>query len=113
MENVDKIINQYIKAAIEYGEAAEEGVAVKVNKNADIIWNLRKEIKNNREIGLQVLEPLLEHESGYVRLKAAYDLLPIQTEKAERVLEELVKKKRLLGFEAKMLLEEWRKGNLK
>lgn len=105
MESVDRIINQYIKAAIEYGEAAEEGVAERVNKNADIIWDLRKEIKNNREIGLQILEPLLEHENEYVRLKAAYDLLPVQTKKAEKVLEDLAKGKNYLVLKRKCYLE--------
>lgn len=112
MSNTNKIINQYINAAIEYGEAQEKGAAEKVNKNADIIRNLRQEIREDSEMNLQVLEPLLDHENDYVRLKAAYDLLPFCTSKVEQVLEELSKKKKLIGFEAEMLLEVWRKGEL-
>lgn len=40
-------------------------------------------------------------------------LIPVLPEKAENVLEALAFKRGNASFDAKMLLQEWRKGNLK
>lgn len=112
MVNTEKLISRYIEASIKYGKAQEEGDAKKVNKCANIIRKIRTELKKDSPIYVEKLEPLLVHENDYVRLKTAFDLLPILTEQAEEVLVELSNKKGLIGFEAEMTLEEWKRGNL-
>lgn len=109
---MERVVNKYIKASINYGMAQEEGDAKKVNKNAGIIRKIRVQFKEDYSQYVYYLEQLLEHENDYVRLKSAYDLLPILTDKAENTLLELAKKKGLLGFEAEMTLQEWKNGNL-
>lgn len=106
------LIEKYVIASINYGAAQEEGDAKKVNKNASIIRKVRAQIKENYSLYVESLEQLLDHENDYVRLKSAFDLLPVFTDKAEKTLLELSNKKGLLGFEAEMTLQEWKKGNL-
>lgn len=106
------LIEKYIRASICYGVAQEEGDSKKVNKQAGVIRKIRVELKKNLDSYVEMLEPLLEHENGYVRLKTAFSLLPFLSQKSEAVLLELSKKEGLLGFEADMTLKEWKKGNL-
>ncbi len=113
MMNANEWIANYINASINYGKAQEEGNSKEVNKNANIIQKIRQEIKKDFNAYTKQIESLLMHENDYVRLKAAFDLLTIQSDKAEKVLVELSKKRGLIGFEAEMTLQEWKNGNLK
>lgn len=112
MKDKDKLIEKYVKASIKYGEAQEEGDSKTVNKQSSIIRKIRAELKQDSEFGLEQLEPLLEHENDYVRLKTAFSLIPLFPVKAENVLIELSSKRGLIGFEAEMTFKEWQKGNL-
>ncbi len=112
MNNMDKLIDQYVDVAINSGKAKEEGDYKSVNSYYDIIQRIRIEMKKDPQYVVK-LEPLLQHDNEYVRLEAAFDLLPILTERAENVLSELSKKRGLNGFEAEMTLQEWKKGNLR
>lgn len=109
---MDELIEKYVMASINYGKAQEEGDFDKQNKNTAILRKVRIKIKENNSIYVKSLEQLLEHENDYVKLKSAYDLLPILTVKAEKTLMELSNRKGLLGFEAEMILQEWKIGNL-
>lgn len=55
---------------------------------------------------------LLDYKNPWVRLWAATFMLKVDSKKAEQVLEELSTLK-FVGFDAKITLQEWRKGNLK
>lgn len=112
VNNMDKLIDQYVDVAINSGKAKEEGDYKSVNSYYDIIQRIRIEMKKDPQYVVK-LEPLLQHDNEYVRLEAAFDLLPILSERAENVLSELSKKRGLNGFEAKMTLQEWKKGNLR
>lgn len=112
VNNMDKLIDQYVDVAINSGKAKEEGDYKSVNSYYDIIQRIRIEMKKDPQYVVK-LEPLLQHDNEYVRLEAAFDLLPILTERAENVLSELSKKRGLNGFEAEMTLQEWKKGNLR
>lgn len=101
-----------IAASIQYGEAQQLGDSKKVNKNADIIRQLRMQSRND-ECYIIGMEKLLLHENDYVRLKASYDLLPFMTDKAEKTLNEIFQKPGLIGFETEMLMKQWKKGELK
>lgn len=108
-----ELIKKYIAASINYGAAQEEGDSKKVNKNAAAIRKIRLQFKENYPLYAKELEPLLQHENDYVRLKSAFDLLPVMTDKAEETLLELSVRKGLIGFEAEITLQEWKKGNIK
>lgn len=112
VNNMDKLIDQYVDVAINSGKAKEEGDYKSVNSYYDIIQRIRIEMKKDPQYVVK-LEPLLQHDNEYVRLEAAFDLLPILSERAENVLSELSKKRGLNGFEAEMTLQEWKKGNLR
>lgn len=57
--------------------------------------------------------PLLDDENPGVRLRAASILLPYETKRAEAALRKLCFTSGLIGFSAKMVLNEWRSGKLK
>lgn len=110
----DKFIEKFIEASVKYGKTMEAGNAKIANKNSDIIRKIRGKWKSNQEDVLEDLLLLLNHKEDYVRLNAAFTLLPLSPDKAEAVLKELALKERCqLGFEAEMILREWKKGHLK
>ena len=60
------------------------------------------------------LRNLYNHENIAVRCNAAFALLPFDAVEAEKVLEELaIQRGDFVYLEARMTLQEWRKGNLK
>ena len=113
MQNISDVVEVFVEASIKYGLAQEEGNSNMMNKQSRIIIRLRKELKKNSESGLKQLKPLLAHENDYVKLTVASSLIPLIPKEAENTLKELAMKRGLLGFEAQMTLQEWKKGNLK
>ena len=91
--STDELINEFITAVINHGKASEEGRARLANKNFGIIRQVEGELKKFFPVYVKRLELLLEHEEDYVKMWAASDLLPVLTEKAEKVLLDLSAKK--------------------
>ncbi len=112
IRNLDKLINKYIEAAILQGKATNEAKSKTGNQQYTIISKIYHQLKNDPEVGLLPLVKLLNHSNDYVRLWAAAHTLSINPEKAEKVLMELSDKKPFWGFNAKMTLQEWKKGSL-
>ena len=110
MKNNEKIIQKFIHASIIYGEAIESGDVKKVNSQSKIIRKIRKQLKETDE--LNILTPILDHENDFVKLNVAASLITISPDDSKIVLQELEKKKGLLGFEAMMFLQEWKKRNI-
>jgi hypothetical protein len=110
---LETIIEEYANACLKCDEAQDLADYKTGNKNFKIIQKIRKELKLNPENGIEKLEHLLEHPNDYVRLETATSFLPINTEKAEKILNDIASKRGLNSFTAKMTLEEWHKGNLK
>lgn len=104
MKNNEKIIQKFIHASIIYGEAIESGDVKKVNSQSKIIRKIRKQLKETDE--LNILTPILDHENDFVKLNVAASLITISPDDSRIVLQELEKKKGLLGFEAMMFLQE-------
>lgn len=111
--NTDDIIRKFIKAAIKHGEATETGKYRQTNKQYDILVKCYNDLKSFGENGMIELTKLLEHPNDYVRLWAARYTLIVEPEKSKQTLLELTKRSGFLGFDAKMILSEWEKGNLK
>ena len=104
MKNQEKFIELIIKKE----KAIEAGNAKIANINYDKISKIVEDWREDPEV-----DPLLEHEEDYVKYSTAFVLIPILPEKAENVLETLASKRGNVSFDARMLLQEWRKGNLK
>ncbi|SHI07736.1 DUF2019 domain-containing protein [Clostridium grantii] len=111
MKDIEKIIQEYTEAAIKYGNATEEGKYKIVNNQYKIIEKNIDKLKSI-ENGINKLENLLEHQSDYVKLWSARYLLYLKEQKAKETLLILIQKSGVIGFDAKMTLEEWGKGNI-
>ncbi len=108
---MDKV-EKFKQMAIKSFEAQEKGSSRTVNGCYESLKKIAIELYKNGEI--EKLKPLMYSEHDAVRFEAAVRLLPIYTEEAEAVLEELSPNKgALIYFSAEMTLREWRKGNMK
>ena len=89
--------------------------------NAKTATTANKYFQKLKEISIEMvncdcileLRSLFVHENIAVRCNAAFALLPFDTLEAEKVLEELsMQRGSFVYLEARMTLQEWRKGNL-
>ena len=104
----------FIEECIKYGIASEKGNANIINKKTEVIEKIICEWRTKDVFLVETLYPMLNHEEDYVRLKAAYYLIPYLPEKAKAVLVDLSLRERCqLGFEAEMILYVWESGELK
>lgn len=106
---MDKIINRYAQAAIKYGEAQSKGRVKLAKTQNESMKKLRDHIKLHKDYTLDSLAVLLEHENEYVRLKAAFGLIAVMPDDAERVLQELTTLDSPAAKEAQMTLKIWKK----
>lgn len=111
MEDIQKLKEMFVTAAIKHGEGTEQGNHKLANKQYKIIEKSINELKSI-ENGIDEFEGLLEHEVDYVRLWCARYLLASRNMKAKRALSELISKPGFLGLTAKLTLDEWDKGNI-
>lgn len=109
--NIQKITGSFELFCIKYDVAEKSGNHKVANKFARKIINSYLQL---RELGkIDALERLLYSENENVKLWTATHLLPVNEEIAKRTLNELALKSDLLGFSAKMTLNEWDNGELK
>jgi Domain of unknown function (DUF2019) len=109
MEN--KLIKEYIESAISHGEATLKGDFETANKAHDSILKIYNELKIDDQ--LQVLKGLLKNENSSVRLWSATHLLAESEAEALETLEDVAKGDSIIGFNAKMVIKEWKAGRLK
>jgi hypothetical protein len=113
VRELERILTEYLNACVRGEDAQERGDSKMINKQHRIIQKIRKELRENREYGLDKLLPYLEHESPFVRLKTAFSIIPIAPIRAKEVLTQLKEVRGLTGYSAEMTLSEWENGNLK
>lgn len=111
MDKKENLIETFLAASIKYGEAIESGDHKNANSQSNTIRKIRKQLSMSCE--LELLIPCMQHENDYVKLNVASSLIPLLPDESKKILKELEKKKGILGFEAKMFLQEWEKGNIK
>jgi hypothetical protein len=105
--------DRYIADATEHGRCTESGDYKKGNAAFDRMTATLAELRERADRDESVLIELLNHPNGWVRLAAATDLLPPQSNLATQVLEDLASgPQSQLEFGAKMVLREWRAGRL-
>ena len=66
---------------------------------------------NGQWLDIHCFLSLLNHKNCYVRLYAAFFLLDLYKDEAEKVLLELSQESGLIGFTSEMTLKEWKKKN--
>lgn len=106
--------DRYIAAAVEHGRCTENGDFRKGNAAFDRMKAVLAELRQGVDRGESVLIELLDHPNEWVKVGAATHLLPLRADLSIAVLEALASEKQgMIGFDAEMVLQEWRKGALK
>jgi len=112
MADFDKTIKVYEATAVLYGEAMEEGdfdqACFCLEKNERAFRNLRSVGKQ----GEQTLFGLFNHPNPFVRISAATHLLGSYKAQSIQVLEQLADKQGFQGFNARMVLDDYIKGDM-
>lgn len=112
-DSVDVVVNKYVAAAIAHGQATEAGNHKKANREADQLAESYRDLRSRGLDSQQALLPLLNHDNPNVRLWAGSHALEFAPAEGERVLVALqVVPGSLVGFSAKMTLQQWRAGAL-
>jgi len=111
MGQLDSLVTTYVAEAEEHGRATESGDHKHANVAHDGLIRALHALDMVNP-GRSALVQLLEHANPYVRGWAATHLLQSHRQLAEAVLEELASEPGLAGFDASIVLQQWRKGTL-
>lgn len=103
----------YARAAAMQGAATDRGDHEEANTAHDALIRALAVLRDSSDRGRSALAGLLEHEDPHVRCWAATHLLPLDEEAATRALEALRSEPPFVGFNAEMVLREWKAGRLK
>jgi hypothetical protein len=107
------IVEVYAVAAMDHGAATDRGDYKKANAAYDKVMEALEKIRALPDRGRSVLTDLLLHDNPYVRCAAATHLLPLDEDAAITTLSQLTSEPPFVGFNAKMVLREWKAGRLK
>lgn len=108
------ISEDYIVAARAHGVASVKGDHKKANEAYDRLITTLNRLRQTPDKGAIVLKEILKNKDAHVRCWAATHLLPLDETIAVHTLEQLAAdSESLAGFDAKMVLREWRAGRLK
>jgi hypothetical protein len=111
---MEELVARYVSAAEKHGKATERGDASSANRAYDQGMEALRELRAMPDRGEAVLLDLTNHQSDWVRVIASTDLLPLNESQAQATLEKLANSSNaIVGFDAEMVLKEWRAGRLK
>lgn len=110
----DQLVEKYREISARHGHAIEAGNHKAANRDFDMIVAINEELRGRgTEAHRQLLGLLNDQEPG-TRCWAATDVLVFAPQEGERALAELAKiPKSLVGFTAKMTLQQWKAGTYK
>lgn len=111
MSDVSNAADQYVSAAVKFGETRVARDFEAGNEFADALQQLGRVLRRSPD-GQTALKKMLGHENVFVRLWAAGDALPFAQEVAVPVLEAIAAQKGLTGTSAYTTLTEWQAGRL-
>jgi HEAT repeats len=110
-KTVNRLLQDYIDAAILHGEASARGNYKVANKQYTNLTRIYKRFEKDKITANNLLGELLQHENTSVRIWAAAHALglKIETEKAVKTLEEASRDNSvgILRLNAEMTLKEW------
>ncbi len=109
----DELIGIYAKAAAQHGYWTISGNSRETNRQFEIVAGVYRELRSRGSEAQRALLRLLSHDDIAVRGWAAAHALEFAPEDRQLVLEEIARTPGILGFEAQMVLQEWRAGRLK
>lgn len=112
MDKLDKLIEQYLDSTAIHGESMLNNYKLS-NHHYAIKTKCFCKIKEFGAEGFERLMQLLHHENAHVRVETAYFILSYKPNEALKVLRKNCKEPRGVGSNAKMIISEWKKGNLK
>lgn len=112
-ESDEALIDHYSRAAAAHSRATLEGDPKTANKNHDVIAAVYRELRQRGVESQRRLLALFGHRDAGVRQWAAAHALEFAPAEGERVLEEIAALAGRAGFDAKMILREWRAGRLR
>lgn len=104
---------RYVEAARRHGQSLARGDSDAANAAYDEKDAALRELRAAPDRGRGVLTALLAHEDPGVRKSAATHLLPLDETAAIATLQEVAKVPGLVGFDAEMVIGEWKAGRLK
>ena len=106
-------VQRYIAAAMAHHTATKDGNYRSANASADTLVDCCAEILGDSGFGSSALMVLMRHKEPCVRIWAARDSLPFSENEAVEVLKALSGRSDLIGFDAEMVLREWKAGRLR
>ena len=112
MDNLSSLVELFVTATINQHTALAAYDHKLANKHFRLSERYICQIKLIPDWEKSIL-PLLSHEHIAVRINAASILLPYETKRAEYVLKQSRFAPGIDGFNAKMILNEWKSGELK
>jgi hypothetical protein len=105
-------VERYIRAAEAHGKGMDTFDHRAANRAYDRLISALKALRRTPDKGKGALTGLLNHSNIRVRHCAAVSLLPLDSVKALKVLEEIAKDPGMVGLDAETALREWRAGRL-
>ena len=113
-KTVTLLREKFVDAAIAYEYhlfGAEGWKPDEASRSYDIMIAIRQVLKVAKQSYRELFLPLLEHENDFVKKEAAYSLLPLETEKAEKALEEVIDSgTKETGDSARKTRKLWKQG---
>jgi len=113
MKTLKEHIEMYVESAINHGKATMMGDYKIANKNYYRIMKALNNILKYGSEGREEILKLLINEDDSVKCWAATHSLKYNELKALITLNDLSKGKGLICSDAKIVIEEWKKGNLR
>lgn len=107
-----ELLSVYRSAALAHGRATEIGDSKAGNKAARQIAGVYSELRLRGEAAQRELIPLILDEAPYVRLWSASHAMDFAPSEGQPALRRLASQGGILGFTAKVTLEEWGLGRL-
>jgi hypothetical protein len=108
---INEDLAEYAKAAGRHGSATVAGDADSANRAFHDLQRCWNRIRLNAPEWQSRFQALLSNEDPWVRLWAASHTLPLDPDLAVPVLEALSHEAGFLGFDARMTLQTWQKGD--
>ncbi len=114
MTALEKLLTDYVAAAIRHKEGILSGEYKKTNRAADALAMIAVDLDGYGDVGKEALAELMSHESLAVRYWAAKDCLFLvdREAKARAILTEIARDEDMIGLNAEMVLKVWDDGEL-
>jgi len=110
MVATQEIISQIKQKASDYGRAVNSNDFKAADRFLDVLDNLYTRLRE-KDAHIETLESLLADESEGARLWSATRLLQFNSDIALKVLKDLCEMDAPIGYDAKMVISEFDKGN--